>query len=281
MRLLLAMFGLLTLLAVVVLYLRPGDTDRYFAWTILPPLTAAFLGAGYAAGCVLVLLSLRAGDWAGTRGPIATIWVFALLTLVATLLHLDPFHLDSARALPRFAAWFWLAVYVTVPVVMLALFAVQERRFDATLGRGVAMPRWLAGVLLAQGALMLVIGVLLYAVPGSAGTLWPWQLSDLTARAVAAWLVAFAVAAFLAVKDGDLARLSIPALAYGLFGALELLALLRYRDEPRWDEPVAWCYAAAAAVVTATGAAGWVLARRAHPGTEFAGGRPAEHSTGG
>ena len=40
---------------------RPTET---FAWTIQPPLTAAFLGAGYAAGFVLVVLSLRDPVWA-------------------------------------------------------------------------------------------------------------------------------------------------------------------------------------------------------------------------
>ena len=33
-------------LAVAALFVRPETTDRYFAWTIRPPLTAAFLGAG-------------------------------------------------------------------------------------------------------------------------------------------------------------------------------------------------------------------------------------------
>ena len=43
-------FGTLTLLAFVVLFGGAAATDRYFAWTIKPPATAAFLGAVYAAG---------------------------------------------------------------------------------------------------------------------------------------------------------------------------------------------------------------------------------------
>jgi hypothetical protein len=34
-------------------------TDRFFAWTISPPLTAAFLEAGYAASCVFQVLAAR------------------------------------------------------------------------------------------------------------------------------------------------------------------------------------------------------------------------------
>ncbi len=49
----------------------PRPPSETFAWTIQPPLTAAFLGAGYAAGFVLVVLSLRDPVWADIRraGP--------------------------------------------------------------------------------------------------------------------------------------------------------------------------------------------------------------------
>jgi hypothetical protein len=56
MRALLVAFSVLTALAVGALFVLSTATDRYFAWTIEPPLTAALLGAGYAAGCVLVVL---------------------------------------------------------------------------------------------------------------------------------------------------------------------------------------------------------------------------------
>src|SRR4051812_45741166 len=118
MRVLLVVFGVLTVLAVAALFVRPDTTDRYFAWTIKPPLTAAFLGAAYLAGCTLVVLTLRTAAWAHARAGIVTILVFTVLMLAATLAHLDRFHLWSGGAAARAAAWFWLAVYVSVPVVM-------------------------------------------------------------------------------------------------------------------------------------------------------------------
>src|SRR5918911_2356395 len=127
MRALLVVFGVLTLLAVAALFVRPETTHRYFAWTIKPPLTAAFLGAAYLAGCTLVLLSLRAVAWAHARAGVVTILVFTVLTLVATLVHLDRFLLQVGGLPARAAAWFWLAVYVSVPVVMVVLLAVQLR----------------------------------------------------------------------------------------------------------------------------------------------------------
>lgn len=127
MRRLLIAFALLTLLGFTALFVGSTQTERAFAWTIDPPLTAAFLGAGYGAGCVLVLLALRARAWVHARVAVVTVLVFMLLTLVATLLHLDRLHFASPELLARAAAWFWTAVYVVVPVAMLALLPLQER----------------------------------------------------------------------------------------------------------------------------------------------------------
>jgi len=73
MRGLLVGFVLLTALATNQLYILSAHTDSYFAWTIKPPLTAAFLGAGYAAGLVLVLLGLRAQAWVEARIAVVTV----------------------------------------------------------------------------------------------------------------------------------------------------------------------------------------------------------------
>ena len=129
-RLLLVIFGGLTLLAFIVLFGLADATERAFAWTIKPPATAAFLGAAYAAGCVLVVLALRKGTWAALRIPFLTILVFAIVTLVATLLHLDRLHFGSDILTARYAAYFWMGVYVLVPLAMVAVLVVQERRPD-------------------------------------------------------------------------------------------------------------------------------------------------------
>jgi lysylphosphatidylglycerol synthetase-like protein (DUF2156 family) len=114
-RLLLVIFSGLTLLAFVVLFVLADETERDFAWTIKPPATAAFLGAAYAAGCALVVLALRKGTWAALRIPFLTILVFAVATLIATLLHLDRLHFGSDILAARYAAYFWMGVYLLVP----------------------------------------------------------------------------------------------------------------------------------------------------------------------
>src|SRR3954451_22544052 len=131
MRALLAAFSVLTGLAVVALFVLATATDRFFAWTIAKPLTAALKGAGYAEGLLLVVLSLRDPVWANSRLAVLTILAFTLLTLAATVLHIDKFHLQPEFAalpwLARAAAWFWLTVYVLTSKAMVVWLVPQER----------------------------------------------------------------------------------------------------------------------------------------------------------
>ena len=82
---LLVVFAVLTLLAVNQLFVLADVADQYWAWTIHTEMTAAFIGAAYAAGFVLSVLSLRQGRWSRIRIPLITVTVFTVLTAVATL----------------------------------------------------------------------------------------------------------------------------------------------------------------------------------------------------
>jgi hypothetical protein len=254
-RLVLAVFGGLTLLAFVALFIGAEQTERVFAWTIQPPITAAFLGAAYAGGCALELLALRRGTWAALRIPFLAILVFTTTTLVVTLLHLDRFHFGSPVPLARFAAWFWLAIYVVVPVAMVVVLVLQERQPSAPTSR-VPLPPVLRVALLAQGAVLLVVGLPLLFRPGLASFLWPWNLTPLTARMVAAWLLAFGLAVVLAGLEADLARLDVAAAAYGLLAVLELVVTARYPGTVRWGSPAAWVYLAVAVSILLSSAYG-------------------------
>jgi len=264
MRILLGAFAVLTALATIALFVLAETTEKTFAWTIEPPLTAAIIGAGYAAGFVLVVLCLRDPVWVHSRVPVFTIFVFVVLTLTATLLHINRMHFDDDFGgldfLAKAAAWFWLAVYIVVPVAMLVLIVVQERAHGEDPPPSHPVPVVLRVALALESAVLLVVGALIYLRPVSAESVWPWLMTPFTARVVAAWLIAFGLATALAAVAGDLRRLRTAAIAYTVFGALVLVAVARFPDTLSWGEPDTWIFVGMAVAVMLTGAAGWRLA---------------------
>ena len=110
MRTILLVGGVLVTIAAIQLFVLSTETDRFFAWTIKAPISAAFLGAFYGSASVIAFLSAREEQWARARVGVPGVIVFIWLTLLATLLHLDEFHLDSDHSLARSVAWVWVVV---------------------------------------------------------------------------------------------------------------------------------------------------------------------------
>jgi hypothetical protein len=209
----------LAFVAGVLLFAGASETDRFFSWTIEPPLTAAFMGAAYWAALVLLAWAASRERWAEARTAIPPVFAIAVLLLAATLIHLDKFDLESLFG------WFWLVVYVIVPPLLVVLLLRQSRVSAGAAPAGRPLPLWLKSVLVAQAGVLLVAGVALFVAPLDAAEVWPWALTPLTGRAIAAFLVGFGIAAAAAARDDDLARARGPAMAYVALGALELLAV--------------------------------------------------------
>src|SRR5918911_5107764 len=75
----------------------PARTARYFSWTIDVPLTAAFLGACYWTAALFTLLAAREREWARVRAVMPGILLAGTLILVATLVHIQRFAMETAR----------------------------------------------------------------------------------------------------------------------------------------------------------------------------------------
>ena len=256
MRWLLLAASVLALLAGFQLFVFTGRTGTFFAWTIANPLAAAFLGAGYWASMSIEALSGRQRVWADARIAVPAVFVFTVLTLVATLMHLGQFHLGGQFATgTRIVTVAWIAIYVLVPVLMLIVLAVQARAPGADPPRSAALPAWLCGVLAVQAIVLLGFGVALFAVPGQAASLWPWTLTPLVAQATGAWLISLGVAAVHALIERDARRLRPAAAGYILLAVLQAIALARYPHEFRWGSGSGIVYLIFLATMLLTGAA--------------------------
>jgi hypothetical protein len=278
-RALLTAFVVFTALATVSLVPMGGNTEATFAWTIHSRPNASFLGVAYLAGFVLSVLALRRRRWSEIRVSVITVTAFTVLTLVPTLLHLHKFHLMAEAGSARLAAWVWLVVYLIVPVAGIVVI-VRQALLQHRYGRGTdqreervvarPMPVALAAVLLAQGTLMAAAGAVL--VGGGAMTHmamdvrrpgWAWPVMPLTSQAIGGWLVVFAIAIVLALRERDLSRMFVPALAYAVFGAVELAVLLVCRTMPGTNVGWWWVDTLVLASLVPAGAYGaWVARRR-------------------
>ena len=233
-RLILYIASFLVLSVSFSLFFFPEDTATYFSWTINPPLTAAFLGAGYLSSFLLEFLSAKEKVWAKARPAIPAVWVFTFLTLIVTLLHIDRFHFDSALLITTVGTWVWLAVYISVPIAMGILWIHQVRQSGGDPPRVASLPRWLLLALLLQGAIMFLIGGVMLVFPDLIIPVWPWGLSPLTGRAIGAWGVGIGIIALQATWENDWMRLFPTMVSYSLYGILQLFNILRFYSSIDW-----------------------------------------------
>jgi hypothetical protein len=260
MRWLLFIAAILVLLAGFQLFVFTERTNTYFAWTIVNPLAAAFLGASYWASVSIEALAGRQRVWANARIAVPAVLTFTVLTLVATLLHLKKFHFSASfPTATRAVTWAWLSIYVLVPVLMLIVLIVQARTPGTDPPRSATLPRWIYVVLAVQVVVFLGLGIALFAAPDQAALAWPWKLTPLLSRATGAWLISLGVAAGHALFERDARRLRPAAVGYVLLAMLQAIALARYPHQFEWSSSSGVIYLIFLVIMLMTG--GVALAR--------------------
>jgi hypothetical protein len=167
------------------LYFLAGLADSEYAWSIKPPVNAAFIGAGFLAGTLATGLVLAtATRWRTFSTLPPALWVLASTLLAATIIHHDRFKWDYPPT------WVWALVYAAVPLAVPFLVARQRRVAEAQPAadpalRGLRVLSAIVGVPLVIGA------AALFVAPVELGEHWLWPLTPLLARAVAAWYALF------------------------------------------------------------------------------------------
>jgi hypothetical protein len=248
--------------AAVQLYLLTTRTDHWFAWTIQVPLTATFLGAFYFTALALAAQSATKRIWVEARVAVPGVFVFITLTFVLTLLHLGKFHFHSPDRIAKGAAYLWFAIYLADPPFVAVAWFLQLRKPGLDPPRRFLLPVWYRTVLAVQAALFIVVGVALFVAPDATKGIWPWPLTPLTARAVAAWVVALGLVVGQAAWENAWERIDIASISYAVLGSLQGLALARYPSDVQWGRPAVWIYVAIVAGMFGLGVYGWMVGRR-------------------
>jgi hypothetical protein len=183
-RLVAAFVIIILVLAIWVLYLHPDETDQFFAWTIKPRMTALAMGAGYAMGAYFFARVLLSPRWHRAGLGFLPITVFTIFMLLATVLHWDRFHQGT------FSFALWVVVYVITPFLVPFIW-LRNRAADPGTSEPSdlivpSMVRQAAGI---AGIAVSLFGILIFIIPDLAIRIWPWQLTPLTARVLAGWLM--------------------------------------------------------------------------------------------
>jgi hypothetical protein len=235
---------MLVAFAAIPLFFFSEKTNEYFAWTIQPPLSAAFLGAGYWAVTLAVILALRDSEWTRVRIVLPVLATGVTAILLATLLHLDRFHLNSPIFTAQMEAWAWLILYVgLIPALGLAVFK-QRQEQGSELPRQAPFPTWLRGLMGLLGGLMLLIGVAMFIAPLQVAPIWGWTLTPLTGRMAASWFTAIGVSLLVGVRENEYSRVYVAASALVAYAVLQALNLVRYSATIQWGQPNIWLFVA-------------------------------------
>ncbi len=236
-KLLLLGAGGLAVVAGPVLFLFPGQTQSYFAWTIKHPLTPIFMGANYFGG-IGALWALRANRWSFARVLMPGIFVFAVTQLLATLLHIPIFNWNHP------IAWAWLFVYVVSPVATAVVYLSMEYGVTATRTEEPSLPQLFAPVMNILAAASGIAGIALFIWPSlfpatsptKVVAWWAWSLTPLTARVVGGWYLAAATLYFTLARQRSYRTVKMGGIGLFAVTALQLIGALTHNSS--FDGPV-------------------------------------------
>ena len=224
--------------AFFMLYVFPDTVGvDHFAWPVRPLMSSMMLGATYLGGAYFFLIVLIFRRWRYVWLGFLPISAFAGTLGIATLLHWDLFVHE------RWAFQFWAFLYFTVPLFLPVLWYRNQRLAAGTDGTRTSdlppLSRWAFGAL---GAILTIAAVLLFLVPELMAAVWPWTLTPLTARIMAAMYILPGLVGLGIAYDGrwDSARYLLQAQAVSII--LMLIAAYVARADFDWTAPASWFF---------------------------------------
>ena len=243
--------------AFVILFLFPDRTEELWAWTIRPTMTPMFMGGGYLAGAWFFARVARTKSGHQALPGLVGTSLFATMLLGATILHWDRFNHDHV------SFWAWLGLYGATPPLLPWLWA-RNRRTDPRepVAGDVLVPTAVRATLAVAGSATLVFALVMFVWPSAVIERWPWALTPLTARTLAAFLAFPAATMALFAADARWSSFQFPAETATIGLTLILVATVRGADEFR-DSAVG--YGAALVVALALLVALQVAMRRRRP----------------
>ncbi len=223
--------------AFAILYLLPDATDRLFAWTIMPRMSALLMGAGYVSGVYFFIRVVRAPRWHWVAQAFLPLTLFVCWLELATILHWDRFHHGHIA----FVAW--TAIYTLTPFILPALWLRNRTADPRTPDPGdVLVPRPLRGLMGLVGAVELALALIMFVLPSRVIDLWPWMLTPPTARTVSGWFALHGAIGLALAQEPRWSGMRIVLHTQMIGLTLILVAVARAWSDFNSTSPLTWVF---------------------------------------
>ena len=224
----------------VLWFLILPEQGIYFAWPVVPELTAMFLGAGFILRSYFGYHLWRDKYWYTVRLSMFGDYAFLSILFITTWWHIEEmnWHLKGASAgLQIFSlviVHVWVLAYTFEP---LTVFLLHPRDPEANApvppeqSEGEIL-KPLKTAFLAMFYVGTALWALLFFAPQFADTRWPWELNAFDSRIMSAWFAGVAVWSITMyfMKDWVEVKMGVRAILLFLFGLAGawLVGLSRY-----------------------------------------------------
>ncbi|MFF0267635.1 hypothetical protein [Kribbella sp. NPDC004536] len=214
----------------VILYFFPEHTKHLWAWPLRPSMTSMVLASAYLGGAYFFLRAALERRWHVLSPGLLSVTTFATLLGVATVLHWNKF----SHGNPAF--WIWSALYFAAPFLVLGAW-LANRRYAAPPDD--LLPVAARAAITALGVLAVLQGAAMYLAPATFLPLWPWMLTPLSCRTLAA-VSCLGGAGLGFWRDARWSTLNrMLEVEIVMVGAI-LVAALRGHDQLDGSKPLAW-----------------------------------------
>ena len=221
-----------------ILYLLPDHTQQLFAWGIQPRMSAMMLGAAYIGGAYLFVRAATNARWHSVQVGFLPVTTFATLMGIATILHWDRFNHGSISLVA------WVGLYFTTPFIVFLLWLRNRATDPGPLSDGLRVPGPVRLVIGIVGGLTLLTSMILFLQPGFMISVWPWQLTPLTARVMGALFALTGVGELAIALDARWSAVRIPLqsqmIGIGLIGLAMIFSWSNFHQA----NPLTWVFLA-------------------------------------
>lgn len=236
-RLLAAIIVPILLAAFIMLFFFPNDSGRLFAWPINPTMSAMMLGATYLGGAYFFTRVVMAKSWQSVQLGFIPVSTFVGILGIATLLHWDRFTPGHISFI------LWAFLYFTLSfIIPVVWYRNQQASRGATDSTGKLIGGALRMAIGVLGVVLLVASAILLVFPQVMIGAWPWALTPLLARVMAAMFALPGLVGIGVARDGRWSSAKTIFEAQALSIIFIFIAMARAANEISWGMVGAWTF---------------------------------------